>query len=213
VTDDPIALFLCDKTGRMATPWLLAGYECWTVDIQHPAGEHREGRLVRVGADARTWLPPRRRYAFAFAFPPCTHQSVSGARWFKEKGLSGLAQGIELVERCALICQWTEAPWGLEHPVSVVSSYWRKPDFLFHPWEYAGYLSEPEQENYTKKTCLWTGNGFVMPPKIPAAAPHRNDIWRMPPSADRGDLRSATPYGFALAVHESNSPRRRVEAA
>jgi hypothetical protein len=207
-----IALFLCSKTTNMAEPWLAAGYECWLVDIQHPAGEHHDGRLVRVGADLRTWLPPRRDYVFAFAFPPCTNQSVSGARWFREKGLAGLAAGIELVERSALICQWTEAPWGLEHPVSVVSSYWRKPDFTFHPWEYAGWLPEPEAENYTKKTCLWTGGGFVMPEPNPAAAPHRNDIWRMPPSDDRGDLRSVTPRGFARAVWAANDPRATLGA-
>ena len=194
----------------MVRPWLLAGYECWIVDLQHPAGEHREGNLVRVGADLRTWLPPRREYAVAFAFPPCTNLAVSGARWFREKGLAGLAEGLALVERSALICEWTEAPWMLENPVSVLSSYWRKPDHTFHPWEYA---DANDAENYTKKTCLWTGGGFVMPERRPAMAPHRNDIWLMPPSEDRGDLRSATPLGFAEAVWGANDPQRRLAVA
>ena len=83
-----IALFLCCRTRNMADPWLEAGHECWLVDTQHPLGEHRDGLLVTVGADIRTWLPPRREYVFVAAFPPCTNQSVSGARWFKEKGLA-----------------------------------------------------------------------------------------------------------------------------
>lgn len=204
-----IVLSLCDRTGNMVRPWLDAGHECWIVDLQHPAGEHRDGRLVRVGADLRTWLPPRREYLIAFAFPPCTNLSVSGARWFKEKGLAGLSEGIAVVERAALICQWAECPWMLENPISVLSSYWRKPDAIVHPWQFAG--ADPA-ENYTKATCLWAGGGFQMPAATPAPAPHRADIWQMGPSADRGDKRSATPTGFATAVYRANAHRARSAA-
>jgi hypothetical protein len=182
----------------MVAPWLEAGYECWVLDIQHEPGEHRDGNLVRVGADILTWLPPRRDYVMAFAFPPCTNLSVSGARWFRDKGLAGLAEGIAVVERCALICQWTEAPWMLENPVSVLSSYWRKPDHSFQPWQYG--------DPYTKKTCLWTGHGFEMPPPLITERPVDTEerVWRMAPSADRGDKRSETPMGFARAVFQAN---------
>jgi hypothetical protein len=89
----PIVLSLCDRTGQMVQPWLEAGYECWIVDVQHAPGETREGRLVKVGADlTRGYLPPRRDYAAAFAFPACTNLAVSGARWFQEKGLRGLLE-------------------------------------------------------------------------------------------------------------------------
>lgn len=90
-----IAVFLFDVTGNAAKPWLAAGYECWIVDIQHPVayetgGITQEGRLNKVRADlTRPWLPPfdRNRIAFVMAFPPCDHLAVSGARWFKGKGL------------------------------------------------------------------------------------------------------------------------------
>lgn len=209
MTDAPIVLSLCDRTGNMVAPWLELGYECWIVDLQHEPGEHRDGRLVRVGADLRTWLPPRRDYVIAFGFPPCTNLSVSGARWFKEKGLAGLAEGIALVERSALICEWTGAPWMIENPVSVLSSYWRKPDAIVHPWQFAG---PDAAENYTKATCLWTGGGFQLPELLPAEAPHRADIWKMGPSEDRGDKRSATPHGFAHAVYLANASRATAAA-
>jgi hypothetical protein len=184
----------------MVQPWLEAGYECWCVDTQHPPGETREGNLVLVGADILTWLPPRREYVIAFAFPPCTNLSVSGARWFRDKGLDGLARGIALVERCALICQWTEAPWMLENPVSVLSSYWRMPDHTFQPWQYG--------DPFSKKTCLWTGHGFHMPPPqvLVRPADTQEKVWRMAPSADRGDKRSETPMGFARACYAANEP-------
>ena len=82
---EPIVLSLCDRTDNMVRPWLDAGHECWIVDVQHPPGvEIRDypdsGRLVTVGADVLTWLPPRRDYLFVAAFPPCTDLAVSGAR-------------------------------------------------------------------------------------------------------------------------------------
>jgi hypothetical protein len=75
------------------------------------------------------WLPPPRRYAIVFAFPPCTHFAVSGARWFQEKGMNGLTEALEVVEACRSICEWSEAPWMFENPVSTLSSYWRRPGF------------------------------------------------------------------------------------
>ena len=87
------AIFLFDISGKMALPWLEAGYECWTVDIQHPPGITTEGRLHKVNADLTRRFPlpvPKERIAFAFAFPPCDHMAVSGARRFQGKGLRKL---------------------------------------------------------------------------------------------------------------------------
>lgn len=199
--DPPIVLSLCDRSGVMVQPWLEAGYECWTVDLAHPAGESREGFLVCVGADVRTWLPPRREYLACFAFPPCTSLAVSGARWFQEKGLAALVDGLAIVEACRRICAWTDAPWLLENPVSTISSYWRKPDYTFQPWEFG--------DRYTKKTCLWTGGGFVMPAPRYSVPPDGTTaaIHLMPPGPDRAEKRSLTPAGFARAVFEANARR------
>lgn len=202
---EPIVLSLCDRTGNMVRPWLDAGHECWIVDVQHEPGEHRDGNLVRVGADVLTWLPPRRDYLFVAAFPPCTDLAVSGARWYKDKGLGALAHAAEMVERCRLICEWSGAPWMLENPVGTLSTYWRKPDHLFDPHEFAQLADDPDVEAYTKKTCLWTGGGFVMPERSPLAPMLGSAMWLLPPSADRADLRSVTPTGFARAVFLANA--------
>ena len=138
-----------------------------------------------------------------FAFPPCTHLAVSGARWFKTKGLGALADALQLVERCRIIAEISGAPWMLENPVSTLSTYWRKPDVTFDPCDFGGYL-DPTGDAYTKKTCLWTGGGFVMPEPKPVAPTERSPIHLMPPSDDRGDLRSVTPMGFAKAVFLAN---------
>ena len=192
------ALFLFNLTDTMAKPWADAGVTCWCVDLQHPKGQHREGNIIRVGADIHRWVPPMRRFCFGFAFPPCTDVAVSGARWFKGKGLYALADSIALFARAAEIMEALDAPYGIENPVSTISSYWRKPDYTFHPNDYG--------DPYLKKTCLWTGGGFVMPPKNPVAATLGSKMHLLPPSSERANLRSETPPGFSSAVKEANYP-------
>lgn len=190
-----------DRTGNMVKPWADAGYLCHIVDIAHEPGEHRDGNVVRIGADVRTWLPPRGDIAAAFFFPPCTDLAVSGARWFRGKGLFSLASAIELFAHAAKLAEWTGAPYLIENPVSTISTYWRKPDHVFDPCDYAGYPGGGD-DLYTKRTCLWVGGGFTMPPKRRLDPIHGSRMHLLPPSADRAALRSATPHGFATAVFE-----------
>jgi len=195
-------LSLCDLTGNVVRPWAEAGFDCLCVDIQHQ-GERQEGNITYIGADLLSWLPPPRQYAIVFAFPPCTNVAVSGARWFRNKGLGGLAEAVELLEVCRRICEWSQSPWVIENPVSVFASYWRKPDYTFNPCDYGGWLTPPG-DTYTKKTCLWTGNGFIMPDPKPVEPVEGSKMHLMPPSKDRANKRSETPRGFARAVFEGN---------
>lgn len=199
----PRVLSLCDRTGVMIDPWLRAGFPCTIVDIQHQDGT--DGLLTRVGRDIVRWLPPIDEYGIVFAFPPCTHLAKSGARWFRSKGLPSLIDALTVVNACREICEWAGAPYMVENPSGSLSTYWRKPDHSFDPIDYGGYVIGGE--NFTKLTCLWTGNGFVMPPKKPAeqgAGP--NPIHYAAPGPDRGDRRSITPRGFAKAVFLANLP-------
>ena len=202
-----VALFLYDLTGNMAKPWVEAGYTAVLVDMQHPPGITQDGPIIKIGADIRNgWLPPREmidRIAFAAAFPPCDHLAVSGARWFRGKGLRKLALSIDLFATAADLCEWLQVPYLMENPVSTISSYWRKPDYTFHPHHFT--LLEPD-DNYTKKTCLWVGGGFVMPASCKDFTIGEPDdrIHKAPPSDDRANFRSATPMGFARAVFKAN---------
>ena len=99
----------------------------------------------------------------------------------------------------------------IENPVSTIKTYWREPDHRFDPCDYAGYPGG-ESDLYTKKTCLWTGGGFVMPPTRRLEPTQGSRMHLLPPSADRADMRSATPAGFSRAVFEANY-RRVLEIA
>lgn len=199
----PIVVSLFDRTTIMVEPWAKAGFLCYCVDLEHPAGEHREGNIVRVGADVLEWLPPYAAVHILFAFPPCTHVAVSGARWFQDKGLGSLIEALQLFDATVRLAEWTKAPYMIENPVSTVSSYWRKPDHTFDPCDFGGYLN-PAGDAYRKRTCLWIGNGFIMPKPKRISPIEGSRMHRLFPSANRAAVRSETPRGFARAVFEAN---------
>lgn len=225
------AIFLYDYTGIMAQPWLDAGYECWLFDGQHPEGITRDGNLVKVGM----WFNAYRTtdqaleiieivgtgIVFVFGFPECTDMAVSGAAHFKKKANNNIAFQAEAVELARLVMYVGDnagCKWAAENPVSVLSTIWRKPDFIFHPSEYGGYLPEndshpryPEyirpRDAYPKKTCIWAGNGYI--------EPKRKSVYCDPGYSDQHkklggkslktkNIRSATPRGFAQANFEAN---------
>jgi hypothetical protein len=168
-----IVLSLCDRTGNMVQPWLDAGYGAITVDLQEAENTHpRRNHFV---SDVRTWSYPLQFVdppVIVFAFPPCTHLAVSGARWFKDKGIGKLIEALEIVEACRRLCEESDAPWMLENPVGTLATYWREPDHSFDPCDYG--------DPYTKKTCLWTGNGFVMPSKVQPGDMFAEPTWVEP---------------------------------
>lgn len=201
----------------MVQPWIEAGYNALLVDPQHPKQESWEwiGRdqfinrfsgtiedaMDQIGAHIRS-----HDVAAVFGFPPCTDMAVSGARWFRSKYEADKlfqAKAVMVAEQCRTIGRLSGAPWFVENPVSVLSSVFGKPQHTFHPADYTAY--EPG-DNYTKKTCLWTGGGFVMPQpaKDPSLGAPDNRIHFASPGPERANFRSATPMGFARAVFDAN---------
>ena len=165
---------------------------------------------------------PHEQVVFGMAFPVCTDLAVSGAAHFKRKA----AQDPEFQIRasnharwCASLFERLDIPYFIENPVSRLATLWRKPNYSFHPYEYGEYIPDAEAEHprwpdyiapkdrYTKKTCLWTGGGFTMPPKRPTQKPdgYSQQHLKLGGKSQRTkDIRSATPRGFARAVFEAN---------
>jgi hypothetical protein len=201
-------LSLCDLTGNFVRPWVAEGYRAILVDPQHEISTH--GTVTRLACTVEDALPAIRELiggiAFVAAFPPCTDLAVSGARWFESKREADplfQAKAIAVAEQCRVVGELSGAPYFVENPVSVLSSAWRKPDHAFDPCDYTAWEIG---DNYTKRTCLWTGNGFKMPPPHTDKAldPPDDRIHKAPPGPERANFRSATPMGFARAVFEAN---------
>jgi hypothetical protein len=160
--------------------------------------------------------------SFVFGFPECTDLAVSGAAHFASKRNRNpffQDEAMVLVRLVESLGVEFNCPWALENPVSVISTKWRKPDFKFHPYEFGGYLPEsdvhpkyPEyikpQDAYPKKTCIWSGNGFIEPARKPVnVEPGYSDQHNKlgGKSLKTKNIRSATPRGFAQAVFVANS--------
>lgn len=197
-------LSLYDESGNFVKPWLDRGYDCTIVDIKHE--DEVVGRLTKVGGDIRTLrLLEFNDVEFVAAFPPCTDLAVSGAGWFESKRRERpnfQVEAMELVYIARDIAEYYDVPYFIENPVSVISTLWRKPDYIFHPYEYSGYC---ETDTYKKKTCLWTNDKFVMPkPNFAPDIKIDSRILGYAPSPERATLRSLTPMGFAEAVFQAN---------
>ena len=208
---------LCDLTGRMVQPWVEAGYKAVLVDPQH-GSDWREGSIFRFAGTVEEWLEGGspswygHDVAAVFAFPPCTDMAVSGARWFESKRAADpmfQAKAVAVAEQCRTIGRLSGAPWFVENPVSVLSRIFGPATHSFHPCDYTAL--EPA-DNYTKRTQLWAGGGFVMPEpqRDLTLGPPDDRIHKAPPGPDRENFRSATPLGFARAVFAANA---RIEAA
>ena len=207
---------LCDLTGNMVRPWVEAGYNAILVDPQHVLTRTETtssgATITRFAGTVEDAMPliaaliDAHLVVVVFGFPPCTDMAVSGARWFKDKYAKDAlfqAKAVMVAEQCRTIGRLSGAPYMVENPVSVLASAFGKPQHSFHPADYTAY--EPG-DNYTKKTCLWTGGGFQMPApaKDETLGAPDNRIHFASPGPERANFRSATPMGFARAVFEAN---------
>jgi len=225
------ALFLFDRTGAMAAPFIKAGWRVVLIDGQHPLGLNEvEPSLFKLGLWVDNYAGRKSfttitelldNVQFIFGFPECRDLAVSGAPHFARKRLADPEFQYKAASNALLIPElgrYYSCPWAFENPVSVLSTLVGKPDFTFHPYEFGGYLPEddahpeyPEyikpRDAYPKKTCIWAGNGFVQPLKRPVPVDPGYSLQHTKlggKSLKTKNIRSATPRGYAVAVAKAN---------
>ena len=177
-----IILDLCGGTGAWSAPYKDAGYDVRVIDP------------VMRGGDVRTHEYLDNIHGI-LAAPPCTHLSVSGARWWAGKGEEALLEALSVVDACMRVIITTHPVWwALENPVGRLRRYLGSPTITFQPCDYG--------DPYTKRTLLW-GN-FTVPVSCPVEPTDGSKLWKLPPGPDRAKLRSITPPGFARAFFEAN---------
>ena len=175
-------LVACEFSGRVRDAFIKNGCDAISCDLlptERP-GPHYQGNVLDILSDG---------FDLMVAHPSCQHLAVSGARWFKYKQKEQ-AEALDFVRRLLdadipQIC--------LENPVSIISSRIRKPDQIINPYEYG--------HGETKKTCLWLKNLPKLKPTnvVDGREPR---IHNLPPSKDRGKIRSLTYQGIADAIGE-----------
>lgn len=174
----------CEESGVVRDAFIAAGHDAMSCDLEptRSLGPHYQGNVFDV-----IDYP----WDLAIFHPPCTHTAVSGARHFAEKWMDGRqAAGVAFV--MALKGRSAHIPFtAIEQPVSIISSLWRKPDQIIHPWQFG----HPE----TKATCLWLRG---CPPLVPTEIVEGREarIHKMAPGPNRARDRSATYAGIANAM-------------
>ncbi len=181
---------LFDYTGIACVPWAKAGYDCFCFDLQHD-----RVRKIHVGlgtityvpwnSDKSDWLGNIEYYVatawFVMSFAPCDDLAGSGSKHWVGKALKDPDFQIKAAARFAKVETVAKKlgcdRWVAENPVGAVTRLWRKFNYTVHPCWYGGYISEAEAEHptwpeyiaprdaYEKRTCLWTGPEFVLPPR------------------------------------------------
>ena len=128
------------------------------------------------------------------AHPPCTFICNSGVPWLVKDGY----RYEKMVEACKFFNALLNAPIpciAIENPIphKYALAYIRDYDHMVQPWWFG--------EGETKATCLWLVN---LPPLMATLVhPARvQRLHRLPPSADRGKIRSITYQGIADAMAE-----------
>ncbi len=177
-------LVACEFSGRVRDAFLAAGADAMSCDIlkTDAPGPHYQGDIFDV-----IDYP----WDLAIFHPPCTHLSVSGSRHFAEKKMDGRQQAavsffMRIVRQSAHIPKV-----AIENPVCIMSSLYRKPDQILQPYMFG--------HGETKATCLWLkGLPLLKPTNIVEGRTPR--IHLMPPSENRGKLRSETYQGIANAM-------------
>lgn len=216
------ALFLFEHSGYAAEPFTRVGWETIIVDLANTAPNPRATHALdwNILERERDLSEIAQECEFVFGMPPCTDLAVSGARHFNAKRDANPMYQVEAIHLFMATHRIAGAqPYAIENPIGVMSRLWRKPDWTFDPSEYGGYLpvgdTHPDfptyiapRDAYPKRTCLWIGNGFRVPPKrfVPREAGwSRQQNLLGGKSARTKLIRSASPRGFFIALAQRYS--------
>ena len=183
-------LVACEFSGRIRDAFIKRGHDAWSCDLlpSELEGPHYQQDIFEV---------IDKGWDLMIAHPPCTHLAVSGARWFKNKQ----KEQKEALSFVQALLDADIPKIALENPISVISTYIRKPDQIVQPWMFG--------DPFTKTTCLWLKN---LPPLIPTNIVDKGERhitksgkslpswYNLPPSEDRWRERSRTYLGIAEAM-------------
>lgn len=194
-------LVACEYSGAVRDAFLALGHDAMSCDLlpTDSLGPHHEGDVFDIIDDG---------WDLMVAHPPCTFLCSASAKhlyMLDERGVGTLrdehgeripnpARIKARDESVEFVRALMDAPIdrvAVENPQGMLSSLYRKPDQYIEPWQHG--------HGETKKTGLWLKNLPKLEP-TDVVAGRADRIHKMPPSADRWKLRSATYPGIARAM-------------
>jgi hypothetical protein len=147
-------LIACEESQTVCKAFRQKGHEAFSCDIKPATGGHPNWHyqvdvfeIINEGWD------------LMIAHPPCTYLTIAANKWLNDLPVrkSGILVGherkLEREKAVHFILKLLQADIPkicIENPVGYLSTVYRKPDQIIHPY----YFGDPT----TKKTCLWLKN-------------------------------------------------------
>ena len=185
-------LVACEYSGVVREAFAKKGHDSWSCDLlptDQPSDKHIQGDVLEV---------INRGWDLIIAHPPCTHLSLSGAKYWAEKRADGRQQkAIKFVEdiwdaeNCPRIC--------IENPVGALTKHSKlgKASVYIQPYEF-GHAEQKRTGLWLKGLPKLKGTKFIDVKGLPKKERHR--LHWLPPSKDRWKIRSTTFQGIADAM-------------
>ena len=232
-------LVACEESQAVTIELRKLGHEAYSCDIIECSGGHPEWHIK---GDVLDILNPVTKYDWndyitfetmdgeehwvegkwdmIIAFPPCTYLTVTGNRWFNvdRYGEAAIKRQQDREDAIKFFMAFANADCpriAIENPIGVMSTYFRKPNQVVQPWQFA--LSEEEKTE--KSTCLWLKGLEPLVPRTkekpelayhewitPSGKRKRQTLWyyntRCLPHSQRATAASKTFPGIARAMAE-----------
>ena len=184
-------LVACEYSGVVREAFAKKGHDAWSCDLlptDQPSDKHIQGDVLEIINNG---------WDLIIAHPPCTHLSLSGAKYWAEKRADGRQQAaIKFVEDiwdadCPRIC--------IENPVGALTKHSKlgKASVYIQPYEF-GHAEQKRTGLWLKGLPKLKGTKFIDVKGLPNKERHR--LHWLPPSKDRWKIRSTTFQGIADAM-------------
>lgn len=188
-------LSLFDYTGNWSKPYLENGYNVVRIDSKY--NMYIEDFDFSMVKECYGILAPI----------PCTDFALSGARWFKQKGISGIENSMNIVSIVRkIINHYNPHFWCVENPMSRIhklNPWLGEVKFKFNPCDFAGYGFE--NERYNKQTWLWGNFNNPIKKRLEPLQKDFPGFTNLGGKSERTkELRSITPLGFSYAFYYNN---------
>lgn len=216
----------CEESQAVTIEARRCGHEAYSCDIIECSGGHPEWHIMQdvlplLNGNCAFKTCDGAEHAIdgkwdmILFFPPCTFLTSTGNRWFDVERYGEKAnQRIKNRKKAA---EFFMAGWNadcdrviIENPIGYMSSHFRKPDQIIHPYYFA---EEEDDENCERKaTCLWFRGVLPLRYEIkfrPRVIEYKNgkgtdspwhmNTMKLPPD-ERAKARSKTYPGFAKAL-------------
>jgi hypothetical protein len=134
-------LVACEESQAVTKELRALGHEAYSNDLLPCSGGHPEWHIQQ---DVSMLL--LQEWDMIIAFPPCTYLTVSGLHWNK-RNPERAKKTQEAIDFFMMFANADCPRIAIENPVGCISTVWRKPDQIIHPYQFGSDAS--------KKTCLW----------------------------------------------------------